>query len=84
MSKEKFEMKNRVKALRFIENLTQGELAEKSGIAMSSIWLLENESPMSQVGTMRAISKALDRKVEEVFDINDTWTEEDQKLIVRR
>lgn len=76
------DMKNKIKALRFLYNWTQNDLAEKSGISKSTIFFVENgDVKTPTISTMRGIAAAFGKKVEEVFDINGTWEEDEWKKV---
>lgn len=75
-------VKNKVKSYRFVNNWSQEELAEKAGISKSTVYFIETgRNPSPGVGTMRKIAKAFHKKVEEVFDINGEWDDNEWKKI---
>ena len=62
------EVKNRLKELRTKENLSQAELAQKSGVSQNLIARLESGAlTNTTTDTLFKISKALNVKVEQIF-----------------
>ena len=59
-------IKNRIAEIRNEENITQEELAKKSNISRVALSSIENGT-VPNGDTMINISKALNRKVEEIF-----------------
>lgn len=59
-------IKNIVAKIRNIENMTQEELAQKTGISRVALSAIENGTTPNG-DTMINIAKALKRKVEEIF-----------------
>lgn len=75
-------IKNKVKAYRRFMDWTQEELSEKSGVSKSTIWFMETKRIKEPtISIMRSVAKAFGKKVEEIFDINDEWTEEETRKI---
>lgn len=61
-------MTNRIKEIRKIENLSQENLAEKSGVARSVISGLESGRITTvTTDTLEKIAKALNKKVIDIF-----------------
>ncbi|SHJ28027.1 helix-turn-helix transcriptional regulator [Aquimarina spongiae] len=60
-------MKTRIKELRFKENLTQVELAEKVGVRRETIVFLEKGKYNPSLKLAYDISKVFHLKIEEVF-----------------
>ena len=61
-------MAYRIKELREKKGLSQTELAKVSGVSRGTIILLENkEEHEPEVGTLKAIAKALDVPVSKLF-----------------
>jgi transcriptional regulator with XRE-family HTH domain len=54
------EFAERLKTIRAVRNLTQNELAEKSGLPTSSIAQFETKARKPSFDTLRKLSKALD------------------------
>lgn len=54
------EFAERLKTIRAVRNLTQNELAEKSGLPTSSIAQFETRARKPSFDTLRKLSKALD------------------------
>jgi transcriptional regulator with XRE-family HTH domain len=66
--KREVAMENRLKELREKKNLTQEELAEKANISRGTISAIENKtSIIVKTSTLKALSKALETPVEEIF-----------------
>lgn len=59
-------IKNKVAEIRKEQNMTQEELAKKSNISRIALSAIENGT-VPNGDTMLNISKALNRKVEEIF-----------------
>lgn len=59
-------MKNKVKILREQKNLTQTELAEKSGLSLRTVQRIESGSPLKGF-TLNAIAKTLDSEPQHLF-----------------
>ena len=58
----------KIKELREIRNMTQEELAEKSGISRATISMLENNTTKEVLtSTLRALANALDTSVNDLF-----------------
>lgn len=58
----------RIKELREIKNMTQEELAEKSGISRATISMLENNATKEVlISTLKALASALDTTVNDLF-----------------
>jgi transcriptional regulator with XRE-family HTH domain len=63
-----FLMGYKIKELREIRNMTQEELAEKSGISRATISMLENNTTKEVLtSTLRALASALDTTVNDLF-----------------
>ena len=61
-------MRNNVKALREEKNMSQEELARRCNLSKNTIGAIElNENCNPTYSTMRLISQALDRPLNEVF-----------------
>lgn len=83
MNKEEI-VRNKIRALRFFNDWTQQDLADKSGVSKPSIWLIEQGRVIPEVETMRKIAQTFDRNVEEVFDINLSWDEREHKRYLNK
>lgn len=71
---------NKVKILREQKNLTQNELAEKSGISLRRIQRIESGSPLKGF-TLNAVAKALDTEPSDLFLNTENPNIERAKLI---
>ncbi len=60
-------IRNRVKALREQQKMTQSELAEQSGCTRQTIIMLEQERYVPSLSLAFAIAKSLQCSLEEVF-----------------
>ena len=60
-------MKNRIKPYRAFKDLTQAQLAEKTGVSRQTINAIEKGKYNPSVVLAIRISRILDKKVEEVF-----------------
>lgn len=61
-------MKNRLKEMRYKRMMTKSELARRSGISRTTIWMLENNPEKAVTSdTMAALAKALEMPVERIF-----------------
>ncbi len=62
----------KIKELREKRNMTQEELAVKSGISRATISMLENDATKEvMISTLRALANALDTTVTELFFADD-------------
>lgn len=57
----------KIKELREQKNMTQEELAEKSGVSRTIISFLENGSPNTTSKTLVNIARALDVTIDQLF-----------------
>lgn len=64
-------MKNRIKQLRKSKNMTQDELAEKTGTSKQQIWYLEKGYRKLTQDWIIKISKALDCSVTDIIGIEN-------------
>lgn len=61
---------NKLKDIREKEGMTQKELSQKANVSRSIISALENQKEViSNIGTLKRIAMALNRKVSEIFDV---------------
>lgn len=61
---------NKLKEIREKEGITQKELSQKANVSRSIISALENQKEViSNIGTLKRIANALNRKVSEIFDV---------------
>jgi putative transcriptional regulator len=63
-------MKNRVKDLRTVAGLSQGQLAEAVGVSRQTINSIEKERYVPSLPLALALARYFDSSVEEVFDSN--------------
>lgn len=73
-------MKNKVKILREEKNMTQNELAEKSGLSLRTIQRIEAGN-MLKGFTLKTIAKTLEIDPEKLFDKPDFFDIERAKII---
>lgn len=73
-------MKNKVKILREEKNMTQNELAEKSGLSLRTIQRIEAGN-MLKGFTLKTIAKTLEIDPEKLFDKTDFFDIERAKII---
>ncbi|MGX7304628.1 helix-turn-helix transcriptional regulator [Enterococcus columbae] len=64
-------MKNRIKELRAIHNLSQGDLAEKVNVRRETIGNLEKGKYNPSLVLAWKIAEVFDLKIEEVFTVMD-------------
>lgn len=86
ISKEDFEIGQRIKTLRGQKALTQKELAEKVAVSPSSIARLESGETMTSVATLVKIAEALDSTISFILlseNDDDKINEEISGLIKR-
>lgn len=58
----------KIKELREEQNMTQEELARKSGVSRTTIWALENNAnKMASTKTLLKIAQALGKSVDQIF-----------------
>lgn len=57
----------KIKELREKKNMTQDELAEKSGVSRTIISFLENGNPNTTSKTLVRIARALDVTIDQLF-----------------
>jgi putative transcriptional regulator len=62
-------MKNNVKAIRGIKGLTQEELAQLLGVSRQTVISIESSRYVPSTVLSLKISKFLDKKVEELFEL---------------
>lgn len=61
---------NKLKDIREKEGLTQKELSQKANVSRSIISALENQKEViSNIGTLKRIAIALNKKVSDIFDV---------------
>lgn len=61
---------NKLKDIREKEGMTQKELSQKANVSRSIISALENQKEViSNIGTLKRIAMALNKKVSEIFDV---------------
>jgi putative transcriptional regulator len=63
-------LKNNLKVARAIKNLTQQELAEKCGVSRQAIINIEKNNFNPSVELALKMSKVLEKKVEELFELD--------------
>lgn len=73
-------MKNKVKILREEKNMTQNELAEKSGLSLRTIQRIEAGN-MLKGFTLKTIAKTLGTETEKLFDTAEIFDIERAKII---
>ncbi|MCW3162831.1 helix-turn-helix domain-containing protein [Chryseobacterium oryctis] len=64
-------MKNKVQALRETQNLTQSELAEKSGLSLRTIQRIEAGNTPKGF-TLKSLASALETEPENLFDLQES------------
>lgn len=58
----------KIKEMREEQNMTQEELARKSGVSRTTIWALENNAnKMASTKTLLKIAQALGKSVDQIF-----------------
>lgn len=58
----------KIKEMREEQNMTQEELASKSGVSRTTIWALENNAnKMASTKTLLKIAQALGKSVDQIF-----------------
>ena len=62
----------KVKQLRLVQNLSQSELAEKTGISARSLYTYEQTGTMPRSGNIRKIADALHVSVSYLLDEEET------------
>jgi len=72
---------NKVKILREQKNLTQNELAEKSGISLRTIQRIESGSPLKGF-SLSAISRALETEPENLFFSPEKKTDTERAKLI--
>lgn len=60
-------MKNRIKAIRAEQKITQDELAKKAGISRTTLAMIENEKAVPDGTTIAALVKALGVSADAIF-----------------
>lgn len=65
-------MKNRVKKFRTELNLTQAELSEKLGVSRQTVNAIENGRYNPSTALSLKLGFILNKKVEEIFSLEDT------------
>ncbi len=64
-------MKNRVRVMREAMELTQAELAARTGVSRQAINAIETGKYDPSIGLAHALSKVFDRAIEEIFIFED-------------
>jgi putative transcriptional regulator len=67
----KFEIRNRVRALRLGNELTQQELADSVGCSRQTIVLLEQERYSPSLSLALRIARLFNQRVDDVFELAD-------------
>ncbi|CAM3610586.1 helix-turn-helix transcriptional regulator [Flavobacterium chungbukense] len=73
-------MKNKVKFLREEKNMTQNELAEKSGLSLRTIQRIEAGNILKGF-TLKSIAQTLETEPEKLFEATDFFDLERAKII---
>jgi DNA-binding Xre family transcriptional regulator len=61
-------MKFQIKEMRESRNLTQGELAERSGVSRQQIYLLESgKMTVTKTDTLKRLAEAIGCKIQDLF-----------------
>lgn len=68
-------MRNKLKVYRAMRNLTQEQLAEKTGVTRQTVIAIESNKYLPSLGLAFKIANVFDVRVEEIF-INDQEKEE--------
>ena len=68
-------MRNSIRQLRLLENLTQAELARKAGVRRETIVFLEKGRYNPSLNLAYRISRIFKRRIEDVFDLDEAGTE---------
>lgn len=63
-------MKNTIRVERAIKGISQGELAEETGMTRQTIHSIETEKFTPNLTTAVRIAKYFGKKIEEIFNIN--------------
>lgn len=67
-------MKNNLKVLRAVKNITQAELADRAGVSRQTINAIENQDYQPSVALALKIAKILESKIEDIFELeNKDW-----------
>lgn len=64
-------MKNNIKNLRFLANMSQTELAKKIGVSRETICRVESNKSNPSLELAYKIAKALDTSIEQVFMLEE-------------
>ena len=72
-------MRNKIKLLRAEKNLTQGQLAEMSGISRTALAMIENEKAVPDGTTIAALVKALNTPATDIFFDLDVVREQQER-----
>ncbi|OGF28085.1 transcriptional regulator [Candidatus Falkowbacteria bacterium RIFOXYB2_FULL_47_14] len=64
-------MKNRIKELRILHNLTQEELARRVGVRRETILFLEQGKYNPSLRLAHDVARELRTKIDELFDFED-------------
>ena len=65
-------MKNKIKIERAVQDITQGELAERIGVTRQTINSIENNRYVPSTILALKISKVFNKKVNDIFELEDT------------
>jgi putative transcriptional regulator len=64
-------MKNKLKVYRAMNNLTQGQLAEKVGVSRQTVIAIENGKYLPSLGLAFKMANIFEVKIEDIFVYNE-------------
>jgi len=77
-------VENRVRAARIERRLSQAELADAAGLTRQAIYAIESSHYLPNVATALRLARTLDRRVEELFDLEAAGALLDGELLGER